>query len=698
MKNLKFNHDAQSVLTFRKWGRKNYSSFLTVRKQVVISVLSVVYFLSTPAITMATVQDTSEVKMEYDLDEIEVSAQRTPALYSQVARIISVIESNEIEAAPAQSVQDLLEYVAAIDVRQRGTEGVQADVSVRGGTFDQTLILLNGINITDPQTGHHNLNLPVSLAQIERIEILEGPAARVYGPNAFSGAINIVTRQSANSEISAAVSGGSFGYFDGNLSGSFSTGKMQHMFSFNGKRSDGYTNNTDFDELNGFYSNQLNSPKGVLKFQLGLSEKGFGANSFYTPKYPNQYEATKTLFTSLKWEGNGPLHLTPVVYYRRHHDRFELYRTDKYQSTDDGYSVWQNDTLPGWYTGHNYHLTNVNGANLNSWVKWVAGKTAFGVEFRSEQIYSNTLGQDMDEPKDVPGEDAQFTKSDDRNTVSGFLEHAYYINKWTFTAGLMANYISGSDLGLNVFPGIDISYNVSDAIKLYSSYNTSLRMPTFTDLYYVGPSNIGNPDLKPEKSATLEGGLKLRSKLVRGHAVLFYRHGKDIIDWVKEDPTSEIWQPQNLTEINNLGTEIQAQVLLRNKLGNQYSNIQISYLYNNVEKGNADFVSNYALDNLKHKLVGSVSEQLLKGLIFDLRLVFQDREGSYTQFENKVPVGEVAYDPFLVFDGKLSYRRNQFSVFASVNNIFDKQYNDIGNVIQPGRWFKTGMIYKIGFN
>ena len=698
MKNLNFNHDAQSVLTFRKWGRKNYSSFLTVRKQVVISVLSVVYFLSTPAITMATVQDTSEVKMEYDLDEIEVSAQRTPALYSQVARIISVIESKEIEAAPAQSVQDLLEYVAAIDVRQRGTEGVQADVSVRGGTFDQTLILLNGINITDPQTGHHNLNLPVSLAQIERIEILEGPAARVYGPNAFSGAINIVTRQSANSEISVAVSGGSFGYFDGNLSGSFSTGKMQHMLAFNGKRSDGYTNNTDFDELNGFYSNQLNTEKGALKFQLGLSEKGFGANSFYTPKYPNQYEATKTLFTSLKWEGNGPLHLTPVVYYRRHHDRFELYRTDKYQSTDDGYSVWQNDTLPGWYTGHNYHLTNVYGANLNSWVKWGAGKTAFGVEFRREQIYSNTLGQDMDEPKDVPGEDAQFTKSDDRNTVSGFLEHAYYINKWTFTAGLMANYISGSDLGLNVFPGIDISYNVSDAVKLYSSYNTSLRMPTFTDLYYVGPSNIGNPDLKPEKSATLEGGLKLLSKLVHGHAVLFYRHGKDIIDWVKEDPTLEIWQPQNLTEINNLGTEIQAQVLLRNELGNQYPNIQISYLYNNLEKGNADFVSNYALDNLKHKLVASVSEQLLKGLTFDLRFVFQDREGSYTQFENKVPVGEVAYDPFLVFDGKLSYRRNQFSVFASVNNIFDKQYNDIGNVIQPGRWFKTGVIYKIGFN
>lgn len=262
----------------------------------------------------------------------------------------------------------------------------------------------------------------------------------------------------------------------------------------------------------------------------------------------------------------------------------------------------------------------------------------------------------------------------------------------------MANHITKSNLGINVFPGIDVSYKVTDAVKLYSSYNTSLRMPTFTDLYYDGPSNIGNPDLKPERSATLEGGLKLLSKLVRGHAVVFYRHGKDIIDWVKEDPTSEIWQPQNLTEINNLGTEIQARMLFRNQYGSQYPNVQISYLYNNVEKGNADFVSNYALDNLKHKLVGSVSEQLAKGLTLDLHFIFQDREGSYTQFQNKTPVGEVAYDSFWVFDGKLNYRLDKFMLFASVNNIFNKQYNDIGNVIQPGRWLKTGMIYKIGFN
>ena len=137
-------HSAESVLFFSKWRRKNYSLFQTINRVVVISVLIVSYLVSVPSISFAIEIDTTEVKMEYDLDEIEVSAQRSPALYSQVARIVSVIGRAEIESSPAQSIQNLLEYAAGVDIRQRGAEGVQADVSIRGGPFDQSLILLNG--------------------------------------------------------------------------------------------------------------------------------------------------------------------------------------------------------------------------------------------------------------------------------------------------------------------------------------------------------------------------------------------------------------------------------------------------------------------------------------------------------------------------------------------------------------------------
>lgn len=673
---LKAKH-AHNILIFSKWKRKSYSLFLTLNRTVAIGVLSVVYFLSTPVISFAIEQDTTEIKMEYDLDEIEVSAQRAPALYSQVARIVSVIDRKEIEATPAQSIQDLLEYVAGVDVRQRGTEGVQADISIRGGTFDQILVLLNGINITDPQTGHHNLNLPVSLSQIERIEVLEGPAARVYGPNAFSGAINIVTRQAHEDALNLSLEAGSFGYFQPNVSLSVAKTHWNHFLAAGGKRSDGYTNNTDFSEINAFYSGQSHSEVGSLQFQVGASQKGFGANSFYTPKYPNQYEATKTLFSSVRWESSGKFHVTPALYYRRHQDRFELFRSDP----------------ASWYTGHNYHLTHVYGANLNSWTDWKLGKTALGMEYRSENILSNVLGKDLAKSQKVPGVNAEFTKHDSRNTLSVFLEHTVYYHNWTFTGGLLANSISGSNLGINLFPGLDISYQMSDALKMYGSYNTSLRMPTFTDLYYKGPTNIGNPDLKPEKSETLEGGFKIQDEIIGGHFVVFYRQGHNVIDWVKEN-ANDVWQPQNLTEITSLGTELQLNFSLRKKYGNHYPDLSASYLFNHVSKNDASVISRYVLDNLKHKFVGSISQHLFSNVTLNLQALYQDREGGYTRYENTVPVGETDYQPFWLFDTKLLYEKNDFSAFASVNNIFGTAYNDIENVVQPGRWFKAGISYK----
>ncbi|MDP4185283.1 MAG: TonB-dependent receptor plug domain-containing protein, partial [Bacteroidota bacterium] len=186
------NGNLRAVL-FRRWGGKKYSAFASLRVIVNIGVLLVSYQVSANPGMNLEHPDTTDVKRRYSLEAVQVSAQRAPVTYSQVARIVSVIERSEIEAAPVQSINELLKYLLNVDIRQRGQFGVQADVSIRGGSSDQTLILLNGININDPQTGHFNLDLPVSLESIQRIEILEGPASRVFGPNAFSGAINIIT-------------------------------------------------------------------------------------------------------------------------------------------------------------------------------------------------------------------------------------------------------------------------------------------------------------------------------------------------------------------------------------------------------------------------------------------------------------------------------------------------------------------------
>jgi len=669
------------TLVFNKWANKGYSLFSTIRKEVVISVLAISYFVSVPVTSVASDRDTSEVKMEYEIDEIEVSASRAPAVYSEIVRVLTVIEADEIEQAPVASLEELLEYVAGADIRQRGAQGVQADVSIRGGTFDQTIILLNGINITDPQTGHHNLNIPVNLSQIERIEVLEGPAARVYGPSAFSGAVNIITKQPENSKIGLKLEGGSHRFFNSNLSGSLQAGKWNHLLAASRKRSDGYIGNTDFKISNLFYSARLETEKGNFSFQTGTSGKAFGANSFYTPKFPNQFEETGTVFISAKWESNVRFHLTPAVFWRRHSDTFMLFR----------------ENPPSWYSGHNYHLTNIYGANLNSWFRWAGGKTAFGAEYRSENIFSNVLGENMTEDKKVPGEDALFTKSKSRSTISFFADHTIYLNRFSASAGMMANYISDRENNINIFPGIDIGYEILPSLKLVSSFNTSMRMPTFTDLYYSGPTNIGNSDLKPEKSLTVEGGIKLNRNFVRGHIVLFHRNGKDMIDWVKQD-ADELWQAKNLTQINSSGVEARLQIHPAMKWGSGWPEVfSLDYFYNNQEKESAGFISNYVLDNLKHKFTGSVTQKIGGNFFVNLRGTYQDREGTFTQFENKQPAGETEYPSFWLFDGKVTYQSTNLELNVSANNIFDRQYFDLGNIVQPGRWLKAGIVYEFNF-
>ena len=476
MKQKSLVRRANYVLTFRKFGRKGYSIFQSLHKMVRIGCLSITYLVfAIPANAERNMiiagHDSITSMKDIEVEEVVVSAQRAPVAFSQVARIVKVIGKEEIQSAPVQSIQDLLRYALGVDVRQRGGLGVQTDISIRGGSFDQVLILLNGININDPQTGHHSLNLPVSFDAIDRIEILEGPASRIYGPNALAGAINIITGTTDNSNLKVRISGGQNGYHDSGLSGTFVSGKVKNFISADHRNSDGYIKNTDFSLTDAFYQGKLITKGAALDWQAGITDRGFGANSFYTPAYPDQFEHVKTTFASVKLETGKVVHFTPSLYWRRNQDRFELYRYPELAAS--------------WYKGHNYHLTDVFGTNLNAWFTTSLGKTAFGADFRSENIRSNVLGTPLVNPIPVPGEAGKFfTKSDNRSNMSLFVEHSIYLERFTASAGVMANWNSQLGTKWNLFPGIDLSYQLSTAIKWYSSVNSSLRMPTFTDLYF----------------------------------------------------------------------------------------------------------------------------------------------------------------------------------------------------------------------
>ena len=181
-----------------------------------------------------------------DLKGVDVTAQRNK-LYSGLGRIVTVIEQKEIAQLSVQSIDQLLDYVAGVDIRQRGTNTTQADISVRGGSFDQVLVLLNGVNVTDPQTGHFNLDIPLALSDVKRVEVLQGSSARILGPNAFSGAINIVTESAEGKFIRSQHEFGSYHTFGQSVSAQIANDGFSTFTSVNHKSSDGHLTNTDFD-------------------------------------------------------------------------------------------------------------------------------------------------------------------------------------------------------------------------------------------------------------------------------------------------------------------------------------------------------------------------------------------------------------------------------------------------------------------
>ena len=278
----------RQVLVFRQFGNKGYSLFGCLGREVVCSVLSVATLtyasaesVSThPVVTDSTAMTTAR---EMQLEEVSITGSRAPLTKSQAARMVTVLDRTDIAQAPVQSINDLLKYAVDVDVRQRGPIGAQTDISIRGGTSEQIIILLNGINICDPQTGHNVMDLPIDLSD----EVLEGPAGRIYGTSSLVGAINIVTHPAAETSADFSLEGGSFGYGRISGRGNLKQGRWNNQISASYSRSDGYSRSesgsliTDFSGGKAFYQGQYEDETLRLNWHLGIADKGWGSSTFY---------------------------------------------------------------------------------------------------------------------------------------------------------------------------------------------------------------------------------------------------------------------------------------------------------------------------------------------------------------------------------------------------------------------------------
>ena len=688
----------QSKTKWKRFSGASYAAFQSLHREVQIGVLSVAMLssvsLKANAVTTSNAVSNPTASEEdasagdslvVGLEDVEILATRVPLTQMQAPRQVTVLQAVDIAAAAVHSINDLLEYAAGVDVRQRGDLGVQTDISVRGGTFDQITLLLNGINISSPHTGHLSADFPVSVQDIERIEVLQGPASRVFGTSAFTGAINVVTRTlpDGGDRLSgqAHVYGGSYGYAGADASVSHytplgQTGSLGGTGTLGYSRSDGATPNSYFESTRAFYQGLYRQGETQVNLQVGYSYKPYAANTFYGAASRDQWESNERYMGALTARFRvGNWYLAPSVSWNRWFDHYQWHK--------------------GSPKGENYHQVDTWTANLNSWIETRLGKTSLGIEARNEGIYSTKLGKPMAAGNcfDVRGHDGlkdstQYTHHDDRTNLSIYLEHVVLWQDWTLSLGVLTNMNTHLEKRWGVYPGVDISWRPTPYWKWFASWNMALRMPTFTDLYYSGVNIEGNSKLQPERASDVTLGGRYRKTGWRAEATLFYSHKSDMIDWVTYNDlatgeSSGIFHSENFV-LDNVGVECSADFLPREvwsacplrKVGVQYA-----YIDEHAAYDKPILSSKYAMEYLRHKVVVQA----------DSRLYRQWQAGVSWRWQDRCGEGNA---PYALLDARLSWEASRWHAYVECSNLLDKAYDDYGYIPQPGRTFRAGMQVK----
>ncbi|QXP66018.1 TonB-dependent receptor [Polaribacter sp. AHE13PA] len=588
------------------------------------------------------VQGQSDPIKRDTLKEVVITSTRIDLPFKENSRTINVISSEVIKNSAATTVADLLQQVAGVDIRKRGTAGSQADLYIRGGGFDQTLLLVDGIKMDDSQTGHHTLNAALPIEFIERIEIIKGPAARVFGQNAFTGAINIVTKKKLTSKASINIEAGSFGQFNSSVTFGEEYENTSFMAHVGSLTSDGYRTNSDYENKSYVLKGIFNKKKQPIEVLATFFDKKYGAENFYTtnPDW-HEYEETQnsvigvsTVFRTEKFK------ITPRVYWRRGQDIFLLKRDD-----------------PSFF--RNLHITNKVGVETNASYTSNLGITGFGIDVSRVSISSNNLGKR------------------DRTMANLFLEHRFKLanDKLDITPGVAVTYFS--DFKFHAFPGVDIGYQFSENLKAYGNLGVTYRIPTYTDLYYNDPGTIGNENLEPEEAFAQEIGLKYNTGKFTSSVAIFNRDATNLIDFIRPNATEPKYTATNIAEVNTQGFEVNADYRFNIKEYKQTLSIGYTFLEDDILEQNKD-LSRYSLNTLKHHFTTRFSSRLFKNVSQNI---------IYKHAERTVGTSYNVWDASVIVDF------NKFSFTVTANNIFDAEYIESGFVPMPPSNVLFGLRY-----
>lgn len=566
-------------------------------------------------------------------ETVVVTAHSSPVAFEDLGRSVVVIDREQIRSLPVQSVADLLRYVASVDVQRRSPFGVQTDFSARGAGFGQTLILVDGIRINDSQTGHHNGDIPVTLSQVERIEVLHGAGSSVFGADAFGAAINIVTREGGGSE--ARFSAGEHGLFEGDLYTSIDSKNLTQAISFSGSRSSGFMFDRDFRTF--AVSSQTDLKPGGRIFASHL-RKEFGANGFYGPSPSREWTDATLISFQKEVAETGRTRVDTQFFYRSHGDRF----------------LWD-VRRPGQFENH--HRTHAAGASVKSRHR-LDEDTAltWGFELGHDWIDSNNLGDHSF------GRWAIFTELQKKIG-----------DRWSLVPGL--RFDRYDDFGSALNPALSTSWWINSRFKLRASAGQAFRIPTFTELFYADPNHRASSELSPEEATEVEGGfdwMLSQSWLLQASA--FSRWDRNVIDWVRASPEQQ-WQTTNIRELQTEGVELNLQKNLEGNL----SVVQGQYTYLNSATDSLELLSKYTLDFARHTASGFVTLRLPGRIELGQDLSYKLRSDGRS---------------YWLVNQKWIRSVGACDLFLEISNLLDTEYQEVRNVRMPGRWIRGGIEFR----
>lgn len=525
---------------------------------------------------------------------------------------------------PYSSLEEVADYSSSVELKKRSANGIQQDISIRGTVFEDNDVSIGGIKLNDPQTGHFSLEIPLTAADIESIRVTKNLHEIDYilkAPAREGGLIRSYFGEHALLEELVSIN--------------FPLANISNRISAEYKTSSGARQDTDFEIATLSFNSLWRQEEAELGFLFGMSDRDFGADSFYSSSFRHEEEHTnQRLFILRGALEKESFKNTASIYFRRHEDKFILNRFD-----------------PAFYT--NYHTTYVTGVQNEL---YFSNDVFLNLEAREDKITSTNLGnhERLGSGLTLGLRDKEY-KDFIVNTAFGLT----YYDDW--------GSLEDVHLGLGRY--------LSEKLKIRAAYDRLLRLPSFTELYYLSPANTGNSSLEVQINNNFEAGFDYSVNEQTNISASYYlRDQEDTIDWVRNS-SSAPWQAQNIGNVNASGIEINASIDIDKNI---IRKIEAGYSFLDMDKTNPYNFSKYVFDYNKHKITASC---LLAVKDIDIGLI-----ANYNHPNIR--------DDYFTLDFKVEKKIKQIKIIIQGTNLSNESYEELAGIEADGRWLKAGLEYK----